>query len=390
MTFEQAPHPTGESRAVSRTNYLFYFLAPALSILILFVLAEIVLRFLPVNTGLASTLVDTQNPIFRFTPNRNYIYSVGWDMHRIVHGRVNNDGWVNAQDYQSKDPVPLLAVVGNSYIEALMVDQAETMQARLSRTLSGKLRVYSFAASGAPLSQYLIWAGYAVHQYGAKAVVINVEGNDFDNSLCQYKKAPGFWCYAPDADRQLRLRLIDHRPGWATMLVRKSALARYLLLNLQTARLVFDFQILRDFVFGRLVNAQPQYAGNTKSVFNDERLNKSLLAIDAFFRDLPEAVGLPPEQVLFTLDGFRNPAAAQAGHGSYFDRMREAFRAKAEMLGYEIVDLDRWFLPLGASGKQLSFPDDGHWNIEAHAVVARAVASSRLLARMGSLHQKSK
>ena len=64
----------------------------------------------------------------------------------------------------------------------MMVPYAETLYGRLARTLRGRLRVYSFGASGAPLSQYLIWAGHAVREYGARAVVINVVGNDFDES----------------------------------------------------------------------------------------------------------------------------------------------------------------------------------------------------------------
>ena len=68
-----------------------------------------------------------------------------------------------------------------------------------------KFRVYSFAGSGAPLSQYLVWAGYAVKEYGARAVVINVVGNDFDESLSAYRLGPGFWQYAPDANGVLQL-----------------------------------------------------------------------------------------------------------------------------------------------------------------------------------------
>ena len=54
-----------------------------------------------------------------------------------------------------------------------------TLQGRLAKALDGKTRVYSFAAAGAPLSQYLIWARHAVQDYGAKALIINVVGNDF-------------------------------------------------------------------------------------------------------------------------------------------------------------------------------------------------------------------
>ena len=138
------------------------------SVVFTLLVLEVVLRFMPVSTGLASMPVNAASPVFHFTPNRLYVYSHGWQMERVRRGRANNEGWIDAQDYRRDDPSPLLAVIGDSYVEGLMVPEADTVQARLARTLAGKLRVYSFAASGAPLSQYLIWAGHAVHEYGAR------------------------------------------------------------------------------------------------------------------------------------------------------------------------------------------------------------------------------
>ena len=83
----------------------------------------------------------------------------------LNHRRVNNAGWVNDQDYEHQDVTPLLAIIGDSYIEAMMVPYEQTVYGRLANTLEGRLRVYSFGASGAPLSQYLIWARHAVEHY---------------------------------------------------------------------------------------------------------------------------------------------------------------------------------------------------------------------------------
>ena len=73
-----------------------------------------------------------------------------------------------------------------------MMPYAETVQGRLARALAGDFRVYSFAASGAPLSQYLVWARHAVRDYGARGVAINVVVNDFDESHVAYGGTPGF------------------------------------------------------------------------------------------------------------------------------------------------------------------------------------------------------
>src|SRR5215470_12895144 len=165
-----------------RRELLLNLLLSLASVFVCVLAAEIVLRFLPVSTGLRSVPVTAADPVLRFTPNRPFTNSLGWELHNVVHGRVNNAGFVNDQDYVRDGP-PLIAVVGDSFIEAQMVPYAETLQGRLATALAGKFRVYSFAASGAPLSQFLVYAGYAVREYGARAVVINVVGNDYDESL---------------------------------------------------------------------------------------------------------------------------------------------------------------------------------------------------------------
>jgi hypothetical protein len=128
--------------------------------------------------GRAFTLpVTAESPVFHSTPNRNYVFSRDWNLSLVNRGHVNNAGFVNDQDYRRDGETPLLAVVGDSYIEALMVPYAGTVQARLAERLAGRLRVYSFAASGAPLSQYLIWARHAVRGYHAQALLIIIIGS---------------------------------------------------------------------------------------------------------------------------------------------------------------------------------------------------------------------
>ena len=362
---------------------MFSITVPIGTVALFLLLAEIVLRFLPVWTGLHTMPVDAENPISHFAPDRPFVYSVGWDMHRVVRGRVNNAGFVNDQDYRRDDPLPLLAVVGDSYIEAQTVPYAETMQGRLARQSAGKLRVYSFAGSGAPLSQYLIWAAYAVHEYGARAVVINVVGNDFDESLLAYKSGAGFWHYAPDSDGVLRLRLVKYQPGWAVALVRHSALFRYLVINLRASYAIFARRSLIKWLFGIQASAAPNVVGDTDATADPRRVQDSLAAIDAFFRDIPEKIGLPPRDIMFTVDGFRSAESAESGRGTYFDLMRRAFMQKAKALDYETIDLDTLFVPRHErTGEHFEFPDDHHWNSNGHGVAAEAVASSKLRARL--------
>jgi hypothetical protein len=367
--------PTGRFRQL-----VFALITISLTVIAFLGLAELVLRFLPVQSGLHTQPVTAENPVFHFTPERDVIFSRGWNFDLVNHRRVNNAGWVNDQDYRQQDETPLLAVIGDSYIEALTVPYEKTLYGGLANSLAGRLRVYSFGASGAALSQYLIWAGYAVREYGAQAVVINVVGNDFDESHIAYNIGPGWWVYVPGPDGNLHLRLKEYRPGWLRSVVYNSSLARYLFFNLQFGN---AWTQVRSFFFGSSALAALPYAGNTAAEADPARVAASLAAIDALFRDLLAIVGLPPDRVLFLLDGFRYPDAAVSGTGTYFDLMRRAFRSKAESLGYEVIDVDpHFFKHYAAYAQKFEYPRDGHWNETGHAVVGKAVLVSKFVGRL--------
>jgi hypothetical protein len=361
-------------------QFLFALSTVSLTVIVCLGLAEIVLRFLPVQSGLRTLPVNAENPVFRFTPERDVTFSRGWNFDLVNRRRVNNAGWVNDQNYRRQDETPLLAIIGDSYIEALMVPYDKTLYGRLAQSLAGRWRVYSFGASGAALSQYLIWARHAVREYGASAVIINVVGNDFDQSHVAHNIGPGFWVYAPGPDGNLHLRLIEYRPGWLGSIVYDSSFVRYLFFNLQFGNTWWH---VRSFFFGSPALAVQRYAGNTAVDADPARVGASLAAMDAVFRDLPTIVGLPPDRILFTLDGLRYPDAAAGGTGTYFDLMRRAFRSKAESLGYEVIDLDsHFFKHYAAHAQKFEYPRDGHWNETGHAVVCKSILASKLVAQL--------
>jgi hypothetical protein len=345
-------------------------------------LAELALRLLPVSSGLRTMAVTAESPVFRLTPNRDYVYSRDWDLVMVNHGRVNNAGFVNDRDYAKSGAVPVLAVIGDSYIEALMVPFADTLQGRLARALEGRARVYSFAASGAPLSQYLIWAQYAVREYGAKALVINVVGNDFDESHMSYRIASGFWIYAPGPDGALKLALVEYRPSLVRQMVSYSVLARYLVFNVRAGQVALDLEEK----WRRLVASAPQpaptFAGNTAAEADAGRVADSLRVIDAFLADLEKMTGLPSDRIAFALDGFRYPDVAAQGAATYFGRMRDEFKARAAAKGHEVIDLDPAFqADYARNRRRFEFPRDGHWNATAHGVAAEAVLRSRTVSQ---------
>ncbi|HSS65806.1 MAG TPA: hypothetical protein VLS27_15365 [Gammaproteobacteria bacterium] len=355
---------------------------------------EIVLRFFPVATGTYAQPTNAENPVFRFQANRTYVWSIGWNFSVVNEGWSNNEGFINDQSYDASRTDPLLAIIGDSYVEALMVPYEKTLQGRLSLSVGSRGRVYSFAASGAPLSQYLVWAGYAHRRFHPDGMIFVVVGNDFDESLSRYKTGPGFHHFLEAPDGSLDLRLYDYSPRSLRKLIRRSALARYLVFNLHAeAELLGLVKRLKKTVnAGTLLNEEnakkdndadtARFVGNTASSTHGRRVQDSLRAVNAFLESLPDFSGLPPERVAFVVDGVRpqiyeGPAGLNRVRDSYFSIMRREFMARARNRGYEVIDMnDAFMADYRERGLRFEFENDSHWSAEGHAVAAAMVRNS--------------
>ena len=352
-------------RSGRRKTIVFGTITIILALCAYAVVAELVLRFLPVQTGLRALAVDDRNPIARFTPNRTFVFSRGWRLSLANRGRVNNVGFVNDQDYDSTSRTPLLAVVGDSYVEALMVPYDSTLQGRLARTLAGRARVYSFAMSGAPLSQYLAWADYARRTYRPTGLVVVVVLNDFDESLLKYRQAPGYYHFRQAADSALSLERLDYRPSRVRQLLRQSALARYIFMN--------GPSLLAARVSG--------VAGNTSADTNPVRVHDSERAVDAFLAQLPARAGLPSRRIALVVDAVRpalyDPHRRAAAAATYAGRLRRYLIDHGRETGFEVLDMEPVFAAHYArDGTRFEYAVDAHWSAVGHRVAAEAVMAS--------------
>ena len=218
---------------------LYTFLGILISICITLLFLEIVLNFLPVNEGLRSQAVNEKDPIFKFEANREAIFSKHWNFDIKNKVRVNNYGFVNNNDYYNTNKLPLLSIIGDSYVEALMVPFEKTISGLLQNEVSNK-RVYSFAASGAGLSQHLIWAKYAKEEFKSNYFIFVIIANDFMESLSKYGSSQFL---------DLKLTLIQLDYGISNIysiksrkVLRRSKLAMYLITNLKVHS-IFNFEL---------------------------------------------------------------------------------------------------------------------------------------------------
>lgn len=355
---------------------------------------EFVTRILPVGQGLRARPVTHADPVFRFEPHRDVTFSLGWRMAHAQRVHLNNAGFVSDVDYDATLSTPLLALVGDSYVEAQIVPPAERVLSQLTRAAGEGRRVYGFAASGAPLSQYVIWAEHAKTTYGASGAIFVVVGNDFDESLATIGGFPGFH-YFKDDNGRLDLELIPFEPNPLRMAADYSSLARYLVFNLyapQTiASLVGRLSRRTDATTDARGDAGatspddsavlPAFVGNTASAATPERLRSSERAVTAFLDEVAQRTGWPPDRVLLVVDGFRlyDAAETSAAPRSYFGRMRTYLMQSAIARGHEVIDLEPIFSAAHAKdGARFEHEDDRHWNGVAHRLAAEAISRSAL------------
>src|SRR5215468_7543823 len=307
-------------------NLLMAFLSISLTLLA----AEMVLRSLPVAMAPAVEPPTPENPIQRYVANQPYTWSFDWNMNNVVRGRSNAQGFLADYDYDADDPRPLVAVVGDSYIEALRVPFAQSVTGRLQAALGSRGRAYAFAQSGSPLTQYLAYAQHACTTYRPARLVVNVVGNDFDESVVTHRRRNGIFHLYPKPDGGFDYRLTPlPEPGLLQRLARHSALAFYLIRNVGLTNLLDRMGIN----FALADQAMPPHVGHTDSDANSARVEEGNRVMDWFLGALPEAACLPASDIVLVVDAPRpqlyDAGALAAVQSSYFVLMRKRIIAKA-------------------------------------------------------------
>jgi hypothetical protein len=338
---------------------------------------EIALRFLPVSDGLRGGPVSADNPAYRFEPNRHLRWSKGWNFSLVNEIRTNNYGFISDVDYDPAGTSPLLAVIGDSFVEAAMVPYDRTTTGILGQAVDGRGRVYSFGASGAALSQYLAYAAYVRNEFNPAGMIIVIAGNDFDESLMKYRHYPGFHYFVETAEGGLQLRRLDRSvPRWKDFVV-SSAVGRYIVMNLEAGNVVERLEHRMAAFFGN----DRSFVGNVDAAAEPGRLMDSRQAVDAFLHLLPSMSRLAPHRIALVIDAPRpeiySTSRLQAAQTSFFEKMRRYLIDQASAKGFEIIDLEKVFLlDYQRRGLRFEHPHDYHWNATGHEVVAEAIRRS--------------
>jgi len=337
-----------------------------LLLVIPFLILEGAFRLLPVADPPYLLPVNAANPVARFEPNRDYVYGANWNFAIRSHKHSNNYGFNHYADYDPQAKTPLLAVIGDSFVEAHEVDAGKSAAELLHASRHGAGRVYSFGISGAPLSTYLAYADWARLNFRPDALAVVVIANDFDESLLKYKDEPRLY-YFNDSGLLVR---VDYQLSPLKKLMRHSAFLRYLQHHMLLSH--------------RLAALEKRLTGEVGPDYEQtmaQRMPDMRRAVDYFLAQLPERSGLEPAKIALILDADRPAIYSEAelarSEKGYFEQMRGYIGAQARRRGFEVIDLKPVFIArYKREGQRFEFPTDKHWNELGQRVVAQELERS--------------
>ncbi len=313
----------------------------------------------PVPSGLRGDY-PSKYAFHNFVARSNFTYSTGWKFEVVARGRTNNLGFPSQRDY-SHEPNGIL-LLGDSYVEALMLDPAKSIPSIIEDQLPG-FRVFPLGVSGASAATYLSMAEFGQRTVAPKFAVVAIVAGDIEESITSRIGQPFFMFNADGV--HLETPPI-RKPSWLETVLAKPRLAQYVRRNLH-----FSAAMLRPQRF------------STSSSPTTVQTSERDLAIDFFLAELPARVGLPVNRIALVVDSDRkgmNAAVPEeipnSDPGSMVNTLKHVSRRAAKQ-GFTVIETEQMFKNyMRESGQRVDFmPVDYHWNEAAHRLVGNAIAN---------------
>ena len=316
---------------------------------------------------------DPVDQMYRFEiGQRTGVYTIGKFAEQRGRWRINNAGWNSAVDYfpRNQRQKPLIALIGDSYIEAFQVNIEDSMAGRLREKLKNHFDVYEFGRSGAPLSQYLHMSRYVIEHYEPDILIVNVIHNDFDQSLRNKNPVPFFLELETTGSEISEASLLGSEvtANTLTKLAFRSAILRYVWSNLKYGELwKKPPQIIR--AQGQVEAKVEPTNGAGGSVQPSADIYKATDYIVSRMKE--ETAG---RELVFIIDALRSDIYNDTLESSRTSWMNDLLREVCERYDVKLIDLTKPFLArYQASKVKFNSEYDGHWNEEGHRFAAEVL-----------------
>lgn len=345
-------------------NILTVTLPVALSI---FLLLELTFRFIIPAGEMPKFFYDEEDQILKLDPHqrRTGLYTMGNMAQQRSRWRVNNLGWNSNIDYNNHHDKPLIAIIGDSYIEGFQVNPENNIANKLREMLKNKYEVYSFGISGASLSQYLQMNRYVNKHFHPDIIVINVVHNDLDESLCSVRRQPGLLCLAVDGGKVTEAPIVPYHQQMLVQWMRHSATVRYLVYNLRIRDLVNNI-ISKISKEDKNYNANIDVGQARQNYIDIER------ATDYILNKMKEENN--GKIVILMVDALRWDIYKNTVKNSNVMWINNLLKNKCAQNGLYFLDLTLPFSEMYHNNhKKFESMYDSHWNDYGHEAAAKAL-----------------
>lgn len=340
-------------------------------LLLMLLAIEALLQVLPVSSA-TRTGYPVDPLILTYPPRHQWMVSTGWDLRNSRRLSANNLGFVAASDFTPDSRA--IGLIGDSYVEAGMLDLADRPATQLASALTQRRPVYALGGPGSALLDYAERIRFAAERLDIHDFVVVMEAGDLRQSLCGSGNVHG-----PCLDRESLQPRVELQPGpsWAKRMLRHSALAQYVVGQLKfnaSGWLRKAFSAAPELAMAP--GAAPVVTAPPEPSAEQQRRVRMVdnVARQFFARIKPHATG----RLIFVIDGRRSAAMLQSEAAAAAPLMQEraAFIALARQHGATVVDAEPLYRQHWAqSGLALEIgPHDGHLNRLGVGLLMRAVA----------------
>jgi lysophospholipase L1-like esterase len=326
------------------------------------------------------------NGVIKYKPNQAGKHFV--DNYQFNY-KINGQGWnSNYQQYSTvKNDKFRIAIIGDSFVEALMVNFNKSLAEQLEDLLGhDKVEVYRFGINGAPMSEYLQILREEVINYNPDLVIIVIVHNDFMES---YEMIPGRYYSS-----FLKLKLIDgeeiqenppsgYHESFVEYITRVSATLRFLRMHFR--QMVYLKNLFDSYFYSDARQAKSaKYQANIDISELDQKREKNIRATEYMFQEFIKLQKLKKFQLLLIMDGDRlrqdDEQSIYQGkftkEGSYNGALSLNLLVSeaAKKYGIPFIDLHPVFAKdFQLHHKRFEYHTDTHWNEYGHKVVAQTI-----------------
>lgn len=193
----------------------------AATVLVLLLAFEGLCRLLPVSTS-TDTGYHHDPDILNYPARHEWRVATGWDLRNAQWLRSNNLGFAAHRDFVPD--AKAVALIGDSFVEASMLPEADRPGRQLERALGGR-PVYAMGGPGSSLLDYADRVRLARQRLAVRDFVFLLESGDLRQAICGSGNVHSA-CLATDSLEPRRER--QPSAGGLKKVLRHSAAAQYL------------------------------------------------------------------------------------------------------------------------------------------------------------------